>query len=132
MKYQRLSNTDLDVSSLCLGAMYFGTRNDEASSFQLLDQYIDAGGNFIDSANIYAHWVSGFAGGESETVIGKWMHQRGNRSRVVIASKVGFPYAQIPKRLRASDIEEECNKSLRRLNVDMIDLYYAHVDDRRT
>lgn len=132
MKSQQLGQTGVEVSSLCLGAMYLGTRNDEASSYHLLDQYVDAGGRFIDTANIYAHWVSGFRGGESETVLGKWMKERGNRSQLFIASKVGFGYGDIPKRLRASDIEEECNKSLRRLDVDTIDLYYAHVDDRDT
>ena len=132
MKYQRLSQTDLEVSALCLGAMYLGTRNDQASSFALLDQYVEAGGNFIDSANIYAHWVSGFQGGESETVLGAWMRERGNRDRLIVASKVGFSYPGVPQRLRASDIEEGCNKSLRRLGTDVIDLYYAHVDDRTT
>lgn len=132
MKSQQLGHTGVEVSSLCLGAMYIGTRNDEASSYRLLDQYVDAGGRFIDTANIYAHWVSGFRGGESENVLGKWMKERGNRAQLFIASKVGFGYGDVPKRLRASDIEEECNKSLRRLGVDTIDLYYAHVDDRTT
>ncbi len=132
MKSQQLGQTGVEVSSLCFGAMYIGTRNDEASSFRLLDQYAGAGGRFIDSANIYAHWIEGFRGGESEAVIGRWMKQRGNRSQVFITSKVGFGYGDIPKRLRASDIEEECNKSLRRFDTDVIDLYYTHVDDRET
>lgn len=112
--------------------MYLGTRQNEAESFALLDQYVDAGGTFIDSANIYAHWVSGFQGGESETVIGRWMAARGSRDRLVIASKVGFEYGDVPRTLRARQIETECEKSLRRLGVDTIDLYYAHVDDRHT
>ncbi|MBN8637005.1 MAG: aldo/keto reductase [Anaerolineae bacterium] len=132
MKYQPLGQTDLQVSSLCLGAMYFGTKNDQASSFRLLDQYVAAGGNFIDTANIYAHWVAGGRGGESEVLLGEWLRQRGNRDRVVIASKVGFNYSDVPKRLRASDIAAECDKTLKRLGTDVIDLYYAHVDDRTT
>lgn len=132
MKTQKLGATSVEVSSLCLGAMYFGTRNDQASSYRLLDQYVDAGGTFIDTANIYSHWVPGFKGGESETLLGEWMRARGNRSRVFIASKVGFQYGDVPRRLRASDIEAECEKSLRRMGVNTIDLYYAHVDDRTT
>ncbi|MBZ0285815.1 MAG: aldo/keto reductase [Anaerolineae bacterium] len=132
MKTQKLGQTNIDVSSLCLGAMYLGTRNDLASSYRLLDQYLDAGGQFIDSANIYAHWVSGYQGGESEALLGKWMRERGNRAQVFIASKVGFEYMDVPRRLRAADIEAECNKSLQRLGIDTIDLYYAHVDDRQT
>lgn len=132
MKYQELGRTGVQVSSLCLGAMYFGSRNDQATSYRLLDQYVDAGGNFIDTANIYAHWVEGFRGGESETLLGEWMKARGNRDRVFLASKVGFGYGDVPKRLRASDIQHECDKSLKRMQVDTIDLYYAHVDDRTT
>ncbi|MBK9122278.1 MAG: aldo/keto reductase [Chloroflexi bacterium] len=132
MKFQQLGQTGIQVSSLCLGAMYFGSRNDEATSHRLLDQYVDAGGSFIDTANIYSHWVEGFRGGESETLLGAWMKARGNRDRIFLASKVGFGYGDVPKRLRASDIQQECDKSLRRLQVDTIDLYYAHVDDRTT
>lgn len=132
MKTQKLGHTGVDVSSLCLGAMYLGTRNDKPSSYRLLDQYLDAGGTFIDSANIYAHWVSGFYGGESETLLGEWMRERGNRDKVFIASKVGFPYSGVPQRLQAADIETECNKTLKRFGIDTIDLYYAHVDDRNT
>ncbi len=87
---------------------------------------------FIDTANIYAHWVEGGQGGDSETLLGQWMRERGNRDKLFIASKVGFQYGDIPKRLRASDIVSECDKSLRRLGIDTIDLYYAHVDDRQT
>ena len=132
MLTQRLGQTNMDVSSLCLGAMFFGTRNDQPTSFRLLDQYMDAGGSFIDTANIYAHWVQGFKGGESETLLGQWMKQRGNRSQVFIASKVGFGYGDVPKRLTAQDIQTECEKSLRRMGIETFDLYYAHVDDRQT
>lgn len=132
MKTQKLSHTDVDVSSLCFGAMYLGTRSDQASSYRLLDQYVAAGGTFVDTANIYAHWVGNFKGGESEVVIGNWLRERGNRSQVFIASKVGFDYMDVPRRLKAEDIEVECNKSLQRLGIETIDLYYAHVDDRVT
>lgn len=132
MKTYPLGHTGVEVSALCLGAMYFGTRNDEATSYQLLDQYVDAGGTFIDTANIYAHWVPGFQGGESETLLGRWLKERGNRQRLFIATKVGFELPGVERGLRAEQIEAECDKSLKRLGIDAIDLYYAHVDDRRT
>ena len=132
MKTVQLGNTGERVSQLCMGTMYFGTRQDEATSFALLDQYAEAGGTFLDSANIYAGWVPGFAGGESETVLGRWMAARGNRERMFVATKVGFPYADVEQGLTARLIETECEKSLRRLGVETIDLYYAHVDDRQT
>ncbi|MBK8020979.1 MAG: aldo/keto reductase [Chloroflexi bacterium] len=132
MKTQPLGKTGIEVSALCLGAMYFGSRNDTATSHRILDAYLDAGGTFIDTANIYAWWVEGFHGGESEILLGEWMQARGNRDKLFIASKVGFGYGEVPKRLRASDIEQECDKSLRHMKIDTIDLYYAHVDDRTT
>jgi aryl-alcohol dehydrogenase-like predicted oxidoreductase len=132
MYHRPLGHTELSVSALCLGAMYFGTRNDEASSFALLDQFVAAGGDFIDTANIYAHWAPGGAGGESELLLGRWFKARGNRQSIVLASKVGFAYPGIEIGLRAKQIEEECNKSLRRMDVETIDLFYAHVDDRTT
>jgi len=112
--------------------MYFGSSTDAATAYQLLDQYVEAGGSFLDTANIYARWVPGYVGGESETLLGKWMRQRHNRSGLFLASKVGFEMPGVERGLRASQIEEECEKSLRRLGVDTIDLYYAHVDDRST
>lgn len=127
-----LGHTGEQVSALCLGAMYFGTSNDKTTSYRMLDQYAAAGGSFIDTANIYAHWVPGGAGGESETLLGEWMQERGNRAQLFIASKVGFQYPGVSRGLTRQQIIEECEKSLRRLNVDTIDLYYAHVDDRNT
>jgi aryl-alcohol dehydrogenase-like predicted oxidoreductase len=127
-----LGNTGIRVSKLCLGAMYFGTSTDEPTSYQLLDQYLDAGGSFIDTANIYAHWVKGFRGGESELLLGRWMQQRKNRAGVFLASKVGFEYPGITRGLSPRQVEEECEKSLRKLGTDHIDLFYAHVDDRST
>jgi aryl-alcohol dehydrogenase-like predicted oxidoreductase len=124
-----LSNSGVEVSALCLGAMFLGTRTDRDTSHHILDQYLDAGGTFIDSANIYAHWIPGFRGGESETLLGEWMRERRNRDRLFIATKVGFEYGDVQRDLKAWRIEEECNKSLKRLGIETIDLYYAHVDD---
>ena len=132
MKSVPLGNSGTSVSSICLGAMFFGSKTDPSMSQQLLDCYVDAGGSFIDTANIYAWWVSAFSGGESETVLGEWMRQRKNRSRLFLASKVGFGYGSVKVGLTASLIKSECEKSLRRLGVETIDLYFAHVDDRKT
>lgn len=132
MRTTPLGRSGVDVSIYCLGAMYFGSRNDRATSYRMLDRYVDAGGSFIDTANIYAWWVEGFRGGESETLLGEWMRARGNRDRLFIASKVGFQYDDVTRGLSAAQIEAECEKSLRRMGVDAIDLYYAHVDDRNT
>ena len=90
MKTTTLGFTNVPVSSLCLGAMYLGTRQDEATSFRLLDIYVEAGGFFIDTANIYARWVDGYRGYESENLLGRWMKARKNRARMFIATKVGF------------------------------------------
>jgi aryl-alcohol dehydrogenase-like predicted oxidoreductase len=132
MRTVTLGTSGAQVSALCLGAMYFGTRNDEATSFALLDQYVAAGGTFIDTANIYAHWVEGFQGGESEALLGRWLKARGNRNSIFLASKVGFNYPAAPRSLAARHIIQEAEKSLTRLGVDTLDLFYAHVDDYRT
>ena len=132
MKKIPLGNSGVEVSIYCLGTMYYGTRVEEEMSFQLLDQFVEAGGTFIDTANIYAWWVSDSKGGESETLLGKWFKSRGNRSEIFIATKVGFQYDDTVRGLRASQIVDECERSLKRLGVDTIDLYYAHVDDRNT
>ncbi len=132
MRAVSLGNSGTLVSSICLGAMFFGSKTDPSMSRRLLDCYVDAGGSFIDTANIYAWWVPGFSGGESETVLGEWMRQRKNRSRLFLASKVGFGYGSVKVGLTASLIKSECEKSLRRLGVETIDLYFAHVDDRKT
>src|SRR5262249_16618138 len=113
-------------------AMFFGTRTDSEMSIQLLDAYVAAGGTSIDTANIYAHWIKGFRGGESETLLGEWMRSRRNRSQLVIATKVRFDCPGVERCLKAKMIVEECNKSLQRLDIETIDLYYAHVDDYDT
>lgn len=113
-----------------LGAMYFGTKQDRAASFALLDYYVGLGGDFIDTANIYAHWLGApWRGGESETVLGEWLKARGNRNRLTIATKVGIAYGDVPTSLAAPRIIEECEKSLKRLGIETIDLYFAHRDD---
>jgi aryl-alcohol dehydrogenase-like predicted oxidoreductase len=132
MRALPLGNTGVKVSAFCLGTMYFGSRTDRQMSWRLLDRYVEAGGSFLDTANIYAHWVSGCVGGESETLLGEWMREHKNRSHMFVATKVGFQYPGVERGLRARQIVEECDKSLRRLGVETIDLYYAHVDDRNT
>jgi len=132
MRTVRLGNSGVEVSVFCLGTMYFDSHTDEESSYRLLDQYVEAGGAFLDTANIYARWVPGYVGGESETLLGEWMRERKNRSQMFIATKVGLEYQDVERGLRARQIETECEKSLKRLGVDTIDLYYAHVDDRNT
>ncbi|WP_130288893.1 aldo/keto reductase [Pseudonocardia sediminis] len=122
-----IGKTDLDVSGLCLGTNVFGWTADAEQSFALLDAYVEAGGNFLDSADSYMARAEGNSGGESETIIGDWMAARGNRDEIVVATKVG----QLPGRtgLSASTITAAVEDSLRRLRTDRIDLYYAHVDD---
>ncbi len=132
MKTIRLGKTGVEVSALCFGIMHLGSREDKKKSYRLLDQYYDAGGSFVDTANIYSFWVSGCKGGESEAVLGEWMKSRCNRSKLFIASKVGLAYQDVKAGLNASQIESECEKSLKRLCVETIDLYYAHLDDRST
>ena len=130
MRTVSLGLTGVQVSSLCLGTMHLGSRDSADLSHRTLDQYVEAGGTFIDSANTYSFWIPGCRGGESELLLGKWMRDRGNRDRLFIATKVGFPYPGSEGGLRADVIRSECEKSLRRLRTDVIDLYYAHVDDR--
>ncbi|MBF9197877.1 aldo/keto reductase [Microvirga terrestris] len=132
MDKRRLGRSDLMVSPLCLGGNVFGWTADEATSFRLLDAYVDAGLNFIDTADVYSTWVPGHAGGESETIIGKWMKARGNRDRVVIATKVGSEMAPDRKGLSKSYIRSAVEDSLRRLQTDVIDLYQSHRDDLET
>lgn len=133
MKNTPLGNTAEEVSELCLGTMHFGSATDTETSFQILDHYLEAGGTFLDTANNYATWVPGCKGGESESLLGKWMQQRNNRSRLFIASKVGFPAPvdHVGMGLSASQIQGECERSLKRLGIETIDLYYAHHDDRQ-
>ncbi|MEW1849986.1 aldo/keto reductase [Streptomyces albidoflavus] len=122
-----LGNSDLDVFPLALGGNVFGWTADEAQSFAVLDAYAAAGGNFIDSADTYSSWVPGNEGGESETMIGKWLASRGNRDEIVVATKVGS-HPKF-KGLSAPNVKAAAEESLRRLGTDRIDLYYTHFDD---
>lgn len=126
----QIPKTDLTVHPLCLGGNVFGYSADIANSEIVLDYYFDNGGNFIDTADMYSQWAPGHVGGESETVIGNWMKRRGNRAKMVIATKV----AKLDTRpgLAAKNIAAACDDSLRRLQTDYIDLYYAHQDDPDT
>lgn len=132
MRKIALGTAGIDVSAVCLGTMHLGSKEDEKTSYAILDAYVESGGSFLDTANIYASWIDGSSGGESEKLLGAWMKDRGNRAQLFLASKVGFPYPGVDQGLRKGQIVEECEKSLRRLGVETIDLYYAHVDDRRT
>lgn len=130
IKRTRLGNSSIEVCDAPLGAMYFGTKQLVDGAFELLDAYVAAGGDFIDTANIYAHWAGDrWKGGESETLLGEWMATRGNRSKVTIATKVGFNYQDVPVSLAPKTIRAECEKSLKRLRTDTIDVYFAHCDD---
>ena len=118
------------VSRLCLGGNVFGWTADAPTSFAVLDAYLSAGGNFVDTADSYFWRAPGNSGGESEMIIGDWMAARGNRDEVVVATKVGSLPAR--KGLSAANIAAACDDSLRRLRTDRIDLYYAHRDDPDT
>lgn len=132
MEKRRLGRSDLMVSPLCLGGNVFGWTADEATSFKVLDAYVEAGLNFIDTADVYSTWVPGHKGGESETIIGKWMKARGHRSRLVIATKVGSEMGPGRKGLSKSYIRSAVEASLQRLQTDYIDLYQSHRDDLDT
>jgi len=123
---------NIQVSVMCLGTMYMGWRTPTEMSYRLLDQYVEAGGTFLDTANIYGKTGTERVGGISEQVLGQWMHERRNRSQLFIASKVGFEYIGVERSLRADVVTAECEKSLKRMGIETIDLYYAHVDDRST
>src|SRR3954452_6748333 len=123
---RKLGSSDLEVFPLTLGGNVFGWTADEAQSFAVLDAYTAAGGNFVDTADSYSAWVDGNSGGESETVIGKWLAARGNRDDVVIATKVS-QHPDFPG-LTATNIKAAADASLQRLGTDHIDLYYTHFD----
>jgi aryl-alcohol dehydrogenase-like predicted oxidoreductase len=134
MLIRKLGRTGLKVAALCLGGNTFGWTTDQAASEAVLDAYLEAGGNFIDTADIYARWAPGNTGGESETVLGKWSKGRGTRQAVVIATKVMGPMGPGPNDtgLSRGHIMDAVEGSLRRLQTDYIDLYQAHWDDRET
>jgi aryl-alcohol dehydrogenase-like predicted oxidoreductase len=132
MEKRRLGKSDLYVAPLCLGGNVFGWTADEEMSFRLLDGFIDAGFNFIDTADVYSKWAPGHHGGESETIIGDWLKRRGKRDDVIIATKVGSEMGPRKKGLSKAYIAQAAEDSLRRLGTDYIDLYQSHRDDPET
>ncbi len=132
MKTRQIGNSGIHVAPLALGGNVFGWTADEATSFKVLDGFVDAGFNLVDTANTYSKWLPGHKGGESETVIGKWFKQSGKRDKVVIATKVGMEMGDGKKGLAKNYILEEVEASLKRLQTDHIDLYQSHQDDLNT
>ena len=134
MLIRKLGRTGLRVAALCLGGNTFGWTTEQKASEAVLDAYLEAGGNFIDTADVYARWVPGNTGGESETALGVWMAARRNRHAVLIATKVMGPMGPGPNDtgLSRQHIMEGVEASLRRLQTDYVDLYQAHWDDRET
>jgi aryl-alcohol dehydrogenase-like predicted oxidoreductase len=127
MQQRPLGHSPLSIAPLAFGGNVFGWSVDAKRSFELLDAFVDAGGNLIDTADVYSAWVPGNAGGESETIIGKWLKKSGKRDRVVISTKVA-KWAEHPG-LSPVNIRQAVDGSLQRLQVDCIDLYQAHQDD---
>jgi aryl-alcohol dehydrogenase-like predicted oxidoreductase len=132
MNKRRLGRSDLMVSPLCLGGNVFGWTADEATSFRILDGFVDAGLEFIDTADVYSSWAPGNRGGESEAIIGRWMKARGNRQKLVIATKVGSDMGEGRKGLSRAYIRRAIEDSLSRLQTDYVDLYQSHQDDEDT
>ncbi|HEY2254961.1 MAG TPA: aldo/keto reductase [Variovorax sp.] len=132
MQYRPLGRSGLQVSPLAFGGNVFGWTADETLSFRLLDAWLDAGFNFVDTADVYSAWVPGHVGGESETVIGKWLQQSGKRNRVVLATKLGKPMGEGKKGLSPAYMRAAVEASLKRLKTDHIDLYQSHDDDADT
>ncbi len=134
MNYRRLGRSGLKVSELCLGTMQWGWTTDEEHAYQVMDAFLGAGGNFIDTADVYSRWAKDNPGGVAETVIGKWMKQRGNRRQVVLATKARGRMWEGPtgEGLSRAHLIQACEDSLRRLGTDYIDLYQAHSFDPDT
>ncbi|MGE5285014.1 MAG: aldo/keto reductase [Actinomycetota bacterium] len=132
MNKRKLGNSGLEVSPLALGGNVFGWTADEPTSFRVLDAFVAAGCNLIDTADIYSAWVPGNKGGESETILGKWLKRSGNRGKVLIATKVGKEMGPDRKGLSKSYILRAAEDSLKRLRTDCIDLYQSHEDDPGT
>lgn len=132
MKKRKLGTTGLEIAPLVFGGNVFGWTVDQAASFKLLDAFFAAGFNSVDTADVYSKWVPGHVGGESEIIIGEWMKQRGNRNRVIVATKVGMDMGDGKKGLSKSHILRSAEDSLRRLQTDYIDLYQSHIDDPDT
>jgi aryl-alcohol dehydrogenase-like predicted oxidoreductase len=127
---RKLGRTDIAITPLMLGGNVFGWTADEKTSFAVLDAFVDAGGDAIDTADVYSAWVPGHQGGESESVIGRWLKTSGKRNQVVIGTKVGMWPKQLG--IKRDNILEACDGSLKRLGVETIDLYWLHRDDEAT
>ncbi|KIU44680.1 MULTISPECIES: aldo/keto reductase [Bradyrhizobium] len=132
MKHRPLGRSGLSVPPLCFGCNVFGWTVDETSSFRLLDNVLDHGLTFLDTADVYSRWVPGHSGGESEVIIGKWMKSRGNRDRIILATKVGMDMGGGNVGLKPDYIARAVEDSLRRLQTETIDLYQSHKDDETT
>jgi aryl-alcohol dehydrogenase-like predicted oxidoreductase len=132
LTYRPLGRSSLKVSPLCFGGNVFGWTVDEAASFSLLDAWLDAGFNFIDTADVYSRWAPGHSGGESEAIIGKWLKASGKRDRVVLATKVGMDMGDGKAGLKPAYIRQAVEDSLRRLQTDRIDLYQIHWPNRNS
>lgn len=131
MNKRKIKNTDLEIAPINFGGNVFGWTLDEKQSFDILDQFVEAGFNFIDTADTYAWWVNG-VGGQSETIIGKWMKERNNRKDLVVATKVGSETKEHGYDISKKHILKSVDESLQRLGTDYIDLYYTHFDDNVT
>jgi aryl-alcohol dehydrogenase-like predicted oxidoreductase len=132
MPLRRLGRTDLSIAPLVLGGNVFGWTADKKASLDVLDRFAAAGLTAIDTADVYSAWAPGNSGGESETIMGEWMKARGNRSRVIVITKVGSPMGKGKEGLKAAYIAEAFEASLRRLQTDVIDLYLSHWPDIAT
>src|SRR5882724_3942858 len=132
MEKRKLGNSGIEFAPLAFGGNVFGWTADEATSFKLLDGYVDAGFSFVDTADVYSRWAPGNKGGESETVIGNWLRNGGKRDKVVIATKCGMEMAPDRKGLSRAHIVRSVDDSLKRLNTDYIDLFQSHRDDPET
>lgn len=129
MEARKIGGSDLEVAPLAFGGNVFGWTVDEATSFRLLDAFVAAGFNFIDTADVYSRWAPGNEGGESETILGKWFQQTGKRDQVVLATKVGMEMGPGKKGTSKAYILQAVEDSLRRLQTDRIDLYQTHKDE---
>src|SRR5690625_1203868 len=129
MKKRTLGRSGIEIAPIVFGGNVFGWTADEARSFELLDRFVERGFNAIDTADSYSAWAPGLSGGESETVLGKWLAKRGRRDDIVLMTKVGMWEPR--KGLSAANIEAAVNDSLKRLGTDYIDIYFAHIDDEQ-
>jgi aryl-alcohol dehydrogenase-like predicted oxidoreductase len=132
MQKRRLGRTELHIAPLVLGGNVFGWTADAKTSFAILDRFVEAGLNAIDTADVYSAWAPGNKGGESEAIIGDWMKSRGNRHGLIVITKVGASMGPGKQGLSARYIAEAVDASLKRLQTDFIDLYFSHVPDAET